>query len=64
MPIQVEGPDGQLLEFPDDTPRETMRAAMQKRYPPTFSGVSASVDSTGASPEGLLAGSFSGYSPE
>jgi hypothetical protein len=32
MPIQVQGPDGQLLEFPDGTPRETMKAAMQKRY--------------------------------
>jgi hypothetical protein len=32
MPIQVQGPDGQLLEFPDGTDRETMRAAMAKRY--------------------------------
>ena len=32
MPIQVQGPDGQLLEFPDGTSRETMKAAMQKRY--------------------------------
>lgn len=32
MPIQVQGPDGQLLEFPDGTPRETMKAAMAKRY--------------------------------
>lgn len=32
MPIQVQGPDGQMLEFPDDTPRETMKAAMAKRY--------------------------------
>lgn len=32
MPIQVQGPDGQLLEFPDGTDRETMKSAMQKRY--------------------------------
>lgn len=32
MPIQVQGPDGQLLEFPDGTDRETMRSAMQRRY--------------------------------
>src|SRR5690606_5859181 len=32
MPIQVAGPDGQLYEFPDGTSRETMRAAMAKRY--------------------------------
>lgn len=32
MPIQVVGPDGQQLEFPDGTDREIMRAAMQKRY--------------------------------
>lgn len=32
MPIQVQGPDGQMLEFPDGTPRETMKAAMAKRY--------------------------------
>lgn len=46
MPIQVQGPDGQLLEFPDGTPRETMRAAMQKRYASPqadFSGVEGGV---------------------
>jgi len=32
MPIEVEGPDGAILEFPDGTSRETMRAAMAKRY--------------------------------
>lgn len=32
MPIQVQGPDGQTYEFPDNTSREVMRAAMQKRY--------------------------------
>ena len=32
MPIEVEGPDGAILEFPDGTSREVMRAAMAKRY--------------------------------
>lgn len=32
MPIQVQGPDGQLYEFPDGTSRDVMRTAMQKRY--------------------------------
>lgn len=32
MPIQVQGPDGQEYEFPDGTSRETMKAAMAKRY--------------------------------
>lgn len=45
MPIQVEGPDGQLLEFPDGTDRETMRAAMRRRYPPNFSGVTSRAES-------------------
>lgn len=32
MPIQVQGPDNQLYEFPDGTPNEVMTAAMRKRY--------------------------------
>lgn len=32
MSITVVGPDGVELEFPDGTPRETMKAAMAKRY--------------------------------
>lgn len=35
MAIEVEGPDGVILEFPEGTSRETMRAAMAKRYPKT-----------------------------
>lgn len=30
--IEVEGPDGIILEFPDGTPPETMKAALAKRY--------------------------------
>lgn len=32
MPIEVEAPDGTVVEFPDGTSPETMRAAMQRRY--------------------------------
>ncbi len=35
MPIEIEAPDGTIVEFPDGTPRETMRAAMAKRFPST-----------------------------
>jgi hypothetical protein len=33
MPIEVEGPDGALYEFPDGTPQATIAGAMRKRYP-------------------------------
>jgi hypothetical protein len=33
MSIEVEGPDGVILEFPDGTSQETMAKAMAKRYP-------------------------------
>jgi hypothetical protein len=33
MAIEVVGPDGTILEFPEGTSREVMRAAMAKRYP-------------------------------
>jgi len=33
MAIEVVGPDGAILEFPEGTSREVMRAAMAKRYP-------------------------------
>jgi hypothetical protein len=32
--IEVQGPDGQRYQFPDDTRDETMREAMAKLYPP------------------------------
>jgi hypothetical protein len=33
MPIEIEGPDGVVYEFPDGTPQATMAGAMRKRYP-------------------------------
>lgn len=32
MAIEVEGPDGQVFEFPDDTPKEVMRDTLARRY--------------------------------
>lgn len=32
-PIEIEAPDGSIVEFPEGTPRETIKAAMAKRYP-------------------------------
>ena len=32
MPIEVEGPDGAVIEFPDGTPAEEMKAAMRRYY--------------------------------
>jgi hypothetical protein len=32
MPINVEGPDGVVVEFPDDTPPTVMRDAMRKKF--------------------------------
>lgn len=34
MPIEVELPGGQIAEFPDNTPKEVMQAALRKRFPP------------------------------
>lgn len=45
--IEAQGPDGQRLQFPDGTSRETMRAAMAKRYPPPAGGPK-SFDAAGA----------------
>lgn len=33
MPIEVEGPDGVVIEFPDGTPQATIAGTMRKRYP-------------------------------
>ena len=33
MPIEVEGPDGTVIEFPDGTDQATMRRVLAKQYP-------------------------------
>lgn len=56
MPIQVQGPDGQMYEFPDGTDRETMRSALAKRYGspsqprPDFSNVQSGASSVPVQP--------------
>ena len=32
MPLEVEGPDGQIFEFPDDTDRETIKGVLARKY--------------------------------
>lgn len=32
MPIQVQGPDGAMIEFPDGTPQATMESALKAHY--------------------------------
>jgi hypothetical protein len=34
MFIEVEAPDGTIVEFPEGTPREVMQDAMRRRFPP------------------------------
>lgn len=58
MPIEVELPDGNIVEFPDGTSSGTMEMALAKyrqRTPVDFSGVTSSVDSTAqAAPQQML----------
>jgi hypothetical protein len=35
MAVEIEAPDGTIVEFPDNTPQETMRAAMARRFGPS-----------------------------
>ncbi|MGO3933457.1 hypothetical protein [Rhodopseudomonas pseudopalustris] len=45
--IEVEAPDGSIVEFPDGTDRGTMAAAMQKRFAgPSLSSVGADANRT------------------
>ncbi len=37
--IEVEGPDGTVIEFPEGTPPETIKAVMAKQYPKEGMGV-------------------------
>jgi hypothetical protein len=49
MPIEIEAPDGSVVEFPDGTDDATIERAMRQAYPtkgPDFGDVSARVDST------------------
>lgn len=50
--IEVEAPDGSVVEFPDGTPSTTMTSAMQKKWP------KASVSTTGSNGVPLPSGSM------
>lgn len=38
MPIEIEAPDGSIVEFPDGTGDDVIRTAMMKAYPPPLQG--------------------------
>lgn len=49
MPIQVQGPDGQIIEFPDGTADAVMERAMREFYGgPDFSNVQGNADTVAA----------------
>lgn len=52
MPIQVQGPDGQIIEFPDGTPDAVMEGALREFYGspkgPDFSNVQSSASTVAA----------------
>ncbi|WP_202911071.1 hypothetical protein [Stenotrophomonas maltophilia] len=58
MPIEVELPDGNVVEFPDGTDNATMERALSQYRSGSpradFSGVSTSVDTTARNPLALL----------
>ena len=45
MPIEVEGPDGTVVEFPDNTPRATIQSVMARQYPKPAAGQRAPAQS-------------------
>lgn len=34
--VQIQAPDGQIIEFPDNMTREQIESVMQKQYPPSY----------------------------
>lgn len=55
MPIEVEGPDGLIVEFPDDTPREVMIRALRKRYGPPPADIARGLSAYAAEKTGVAA---------
>lgn len=54
--IEVEAPDGTIVEFPDGTSRETMTTAMAKAFPPQKGPPSTTEDVLRTIPAGLARG--------
>ena len=48
MAREIEGPDGVVIEFDDDTPEDTIKQVMAKRYPPDNSAKQWAKVTTGA----------------
>lgn len=46
--IEVEAPDGSIVEFPDDTPKDVMSSAMRKKFSVTPDAAPQPPSSTGA----------------
>lgn len=55
MPIEVEGPDGVVIEFPDGTSRDVMRRALGKRYGPPQPDIARSLTAYAAGKSGAAA---------
>ncbi|WP_072389089.1 hypothetical protein [Hyphomicrobium sp. CS1BSMeth3] len=45
MAIEVEGPDGTVIEFPDDTSSDVMKGVLAKRYPASDSKTPGMIES-------------------
>ena len=60
-PIQVEGPDGVILEFPAGTSREVMLEAMARRYPKSEETPPPEPDTSLAQNVGVLTSAISPY---
>lgn len=64
MPILVKLPDGSQASFPDGTPTETMKLAIQKRFPPQQTAPAAPEAPTqlqGMTTDNLLTQGLSGF---
>lgn len=59
--IEVEGPDGRIVEFPEGTPRDEMRRAMQRLYGgPRETERSSPLRPAGITTRGLMEGAIQG----
>ena len=52
--VDVVGPDGAKISFPDDTPKETMKAALAKHYGPPKTAAPPQAAAPAAQPEATL----------
>ena len=55
MPIEIEGPDGLIIEFPEGTSPDVMKRALQKRYGPPPAEVARGLTAYAAEKTGVAA---------